>query len=77
MDCFFCKSRTKHKYLSINKNNVTIFTEDCKSVAMIMYAMCLIKQSINFLSPGRIPVVALDQPLFAIAKMNLGKMILL
>ena len=45
-----------------------LFTEDSKSVAMIMYAMWLIKQSINFLNPGQISVVALDQPLYAIAK---------
>ena len=35
---------------------------------MIMHAMWLIKQSINFLNPGQIPVVTLDQPLYAIAK---------
>ena len=35
---------------------------------MIMHATQLIKQSINFLSLGQIPVVALDQPLYAIAK---------
>ena len=45
-----------------------LFTEDSKSVAMIMHAMRLIKQSINFLNPGQIPIVALDQPLYAIAK---------
>ena len=61
-----------------------LFTENSKSVAMIMHAMRLIKQSISFLNPGQIPVVALDQPLYAIAKkynghgqMNLGKIILL
>ena len=30
--------------------------------------MRLIKQSINFLNPGQIPVAALDQPLYDIAK---------
>ena len=46
-----------------------VFTEDSKSVAMmIMHAMLLIKQSINFLNPCQIPVVALDQPLYAIIK---------
>ena len=30
--------------------------------------MWLIKQSINFLNPGQIPVVALDQPLYAIPR---------
>ena len=46
-----------------------LFMEDSKSVAMmIMHAMLLIKQSINFLSLGQIPVVALDQPLHAIIK---------
>ena len=45
-----------------------LFTENSKSVAMTMHAMRLIKQSINFLNPGQIPVVALDQPLYAITK---------
>ena len=44
------------------------FTEDSKSVGMIMHAMRLIKQSINFLNRGQIPVVALDQALYTIAK---------
>ena len=61
-----------------------LFTEDSKSIAMIMHAMRSIKRFINFLNPGQIPVVALDQPLYAITKkynehgqMNLGKIILL
>ena len=45
-----------------------LFTEGSKSVAIIMHAMWLIKQSINSLNPGQIPVVALDQPLYTIAK---------
>ena len=61
-----------------------LFTEDSKSVAKIMHAMRLIKQSINFLNPGQIPVVALDShsTLFSEkynghGQMNLGKIILL
>ena len=45
-----------------------LFTEDSKSVAMITHEMRLIKESVNFLNPGQIPVVALDHPLYAIAK---------
>ena len=33
-----------------------------------MHAVWVIKQSINFINPGQIPVVALDQPLYAIVK---------
>ena len=36
---------------------LTLFTDDSNSVAMMMHAMRLIKQSISFLSPGQIPVV--------------------
>ena len=59
-------------------------TEDSKSVAMIMHAVRLTKQSIKFLNPGQIPVVALNSHRTLSPKkynghgqMNLGKIILL
>lgn len=45
-----------------------LFHEDSKTPAMIKHALDLIKNAVGFLNPGQIPVVALDQPLFAIAK---------
>lgn len=39
-----------------------------KSVAMIKHSMNIVKESVNHLNPGQVPVVTLDQPLFALAK---------
>lgn len=35
---------------------------------MIKHSMNIVKQSVNHLNPEQTPVVALDQPLFAVAK---------
>ncbi|GFO04547.1 hypothetical protein PoB_003105200 [Plakobranchus ocellatus] len=35
---------------------------------MIRHAMCVVKQAVHHLNPGQVPVLTLDQPLFAIAK---------
>ena len=35
---------------------------------MICHSMDIIKTNVEFLSPGQIPVIAFDQPLFALAK---------
>ena len=45
-----------------------IFQEEANSVAMILHSMNIVKSSVQFLNPGQIPVVAGDQPLYAIAK---------
>lgn len=45
-----------------------LFHEPSKSPAMIKHAIDVLMNAINFLNPGQIPVVALDQPLFAIGK---------
>ena len=37
--------------------------------AMIKYGMDALKKAIKFLNPAQIPVMAVDQPLFALAKM--------
>ena len=65
---FFASQEPNTSICPSIRTMLPLFTEDSKSVAMIMYAMWLIKQSINFLNPGQIPVVALDQPRYAIAK---------
>jgi hypothetical protein len=36
---------------------------------MIKHGMDVIKQTITFLNPGQVPVLVMDQPLFAIAKL--------
>lgn len=46
-----------------------LFYEKAATPAMIKHGMDVLKQTINFINPHQIPVIALDQPLFAIAKM--------
>ena len=45
-----------------------LFPDQAKSVAMIRHAMDVIKASVNYLNPGQVPVIAMDQPLYAVAK---------
>ena len=45
-----------------------LFPDQAKSIAMIRHAMDMIKLSVNHLNPGQVPVIALDQPLYAVAK---------
>ena len=45
-----------------------LFSEDSKSVAMIRHSMDVIKQAVQKLKPDQVPVITLDQPLYAIAK---------
>ena len=45
-----------------------LFPDQAKSVAMIRHAMDVIKACVNYLNPGQVPVVAMDQPLYAVAK---------
>ena len=45
-----------------------MFQENAHSVAMILHAMNIIKSAVHHVNPEQVPVVTLDQPLFAIAK---------
>ena len=47
-----------------------LFPDDSKSIviAMIRHAMDVIRQAVHHINPGQVPVVTVDQPLFAIAK---------
>ena len=45
-----------------------LFPDDSKSVAMIRHSMDVIKRAVEHLNPGQVPVLTVDQPLFAIAK---------
>ena len=45
-----------------------LFHDQAHSVAMIRHAMDVVKAAVNELNPGQIPVITLDQPLYAIAK---------
>ena len=45
-----------------------LFLENAHSMAMTKYSMDIVKTSVQYLNPGQIPVLAADQPLFALAK---------
>lgn len=45
-----------------------LFPDDSKSVAMIRHAMDVVQRAVHHLNPGQVPVLTVDQPLFAIAK---------
>ena len=45
-----------------------LFPDQAKSVAIIRHSMDIIKLSVNHLNPGQVPVIAFDQPLYAVAK---------
>lgn len=55
-------------YEHANISLLPLFEEYADSAAMIMHAINVIKSAINHLNPGQVPVIALDQPLFAIRK---------
>lgn len=46
----------------------TLFLENAHTTAMIQHSTKVIKQGIHYLNPDKTPVIAMDQPLFAIAK---------
>ena len=45
-----------------------LFLEEAHSVAMIRHGMNIVNKVVQHLNPGQTPVIAMDQPLFAIAK---------
>jgi hypothetical protein len=45
-----------------------LFYEVAKTVAMIQHSMYVIRNATMHLNPGQTPVIAMDQPLFALAK---------
>ena len=45
-----------------------LFRDAAHTPAMILHAMKVVRQATNSLNPSQLPVIALDQPLFALAK---------
>ena len=45
-----------------------LFLDNAHSVAMIRHSMDIVKAAIQHLNPGQVPVLAADQPLYALAK---------
>ena len=46
-----------------------LFYEKAATPAMIKHGMDVVKKANEFLNPSQIPVIAFDQPLFALAKL--------
>ena len=44
-----------------------LFYENAHTVAMVKHGMGVIKKAIHHVNPGQIPVMAVDQPLYALA----------
>ena len=49
-----------------------MFFENAHSLAMIAHSMKVIKSAVQHINPSQIPVIAVDQPLFALAKQIQG-----
>ena len=45
-----------------------LYYEQAKSVAMIQHGINVIKEATHLLNPNQIPIIAMDQPLYALAK---------
>lgn len=45
-----------------------LFFEKADTPAMIKHGMDVLREATSFLNPGQVPVITLDQPLFALAK---------
>lgn len=45
-----------------------LFPDDSKSVTMIIHAIGVISDATEFLNPGQVPVVVMDQPLYTLTK---------
>lgn len=45
-----------------------LFEENAHSKAMILHAMKLVKDAIEYINPGQTPLTGMDQPLYALAK---------
>ena len=45
-----------------------LFLESAHTVAMVRHGMSVVKDAIQHVNPGQTPVIAMDQPLFALAK---------
>jgi hypothetical protein len=48
---------------------LSLFYEKAATPAMVKHGMDVIRQAVTFLNPGQVPIITVDQPLFALAKM--------
>lgn len=45
-----------------------LFYEDAKSIAMIRHGMDIVKNTVNIINPGQVPIITADQPLYTLCK---------
>ncbi len=45
-----------------------LFLDSAHSVAMIKHSMIIVQKAVQHLNPGQVPILAADQPLYALAK---------
>ena len=64
---YHAKNQNDEKEIDISVL-LPLFCEGLKSAVMIKHAMLVVKQAVNHVNPNQTPVVALDQPLHAVAK---------
>ena len=56
-------------YVPVVISLLPMFYKNAHSIAMILHAMNMIKAAVNHVNPGQPPVIALDQPRFALGKL--------
>ena len=64
---FHAKNQDSEKQVDISVL-LPLFREGSKSATMIRHSMKVVKQAVDHVNPDQTPVIALDQPLYAIAK---------
>ena len=52
----------------MNDKGLPLFQEDAATIAVVRHSLDVIKEVTELVHSGQAPVVAMDQPLFAIAK---------
>ena len=45
-----------------------LLRDEAHSVATIKHVMAKIKETVDFLNPGQVPVITADQPIYAVTK---------
>ncbi|CAH3022098.1 unnamed protein product [Porites evermanni] len=63
---YHASKRSSHPQTDIT---FPLFREDSKSPAMVRHVIDVIRKAVEFLSPGQVPAIACDQPLYAITKL--------
>ena len=65
---FHSNDKQDHDFDITVTSLLPLFPDDSKSAAMIRHSMDVVQRAVDFLNPGQVPVLTVDQPLFAIAK---------